>query len=1094
MADGRRRRAAATATVGAGLVYGGGVLRHQGTKAANRGRIPAWKLRNPIRTHPSRALVRGGSGRVRYLTGAAMGLAGAPALAVGLHDMVRRPVKKADRFTWSQAADDLPESRSTFYANGRRLRHGDPELQRGLRRLNDTSMHGRQRQGEHWRTATRRGQLYVDANEHEYARPGIRLGGAASVSRIPLTRPRRWADETHAEMRRANKESGHTGHVTDVRPHMLRARRRHIAGRAATGAVIGAGVFATGETIRRRRVKKLAPRVVFHGTTADAAESIMRHGFRETKIGMKGPGVYTTNREKLAGQYAGKKGRLVRSTAVGPVRANMQEGGGATTSVYGAEHVTPISAEKPSRFGKADRTKRFLREGVRGTGDALHQRASSMKEAPPRAKAGPLAVATGAGLGGSLAAHRTLDRIKRFQHGRRAGTRAGITALAGATAAAASYPLARHFTSDGYEVTPAGVRRKKKRPVRPSKGQVVLDQKTMSPVAFRQGVVGKRGVVLPAIRRHTPSERAVRAKRDRGRFAKADYLGRRTPYGQQRAKIMAAGAIPIIPFAGPAAAARQAGRYAPPGQKRQAQARQLGSAAATTATGVAGAYLAAGNKSVGDKAVRAKEATARATGRVTGPVKRKMPSKLRSPGGGKVKALKTRASARGVKAIERSRVLTRAAAPLRRNPIAAGAGYLVGAKASGQIYGNIAISRNQAAQRRYDLKHPVNKLQDPKKLNRKDQRRLLEQQRRSTHTQTALASLGLAGAGMGTMLLPGVRRRLRPKTAQTIERAAIGTGLAAGGIAGVHSMRSARRSRRQIDSQLAELKKSQSPFELAQRAHRMAIAAARKGNVDQQKKMLAMRNRYMAEHEASVEKAYPKGEWIARAVRGGRVARVRAHPSGVLISYVDPEELMAREALQSERKLGVDEWGRIMRNGRPVTVFHSNIGELSVHPADRHGWADFGKAERQPLTRMHDKHAARLVRQFGDAGPLPKELNRQQRMDAYAARYVHAGGHKAEHWQRRADTADKVRTAGLAGATAGGAAMLALKHRGIRAALGHRAHRVSHAVDAATIGAATAGGAGELYAGHARRKRSSYSNAKAGVAASALRRMQDYSS
>lgn len=247
----------------------------------------------------------------------------------------------------------------------------------------------------------------------------------------------------------------------------------------------------------------------------------------------------------------------------------------------------------------------------------------------------------------------------------------------------------------------------------------------------------------------------------------------------------------------------------------------------------------------------------------------------------------------------------------------------------------------------------------------------------------------------------------------------------------------------------------------------------------------------MASKGLLVSKAiiYPKNRWIERAARGGTKAQIKRHPSGLLIGHTDTE---ARANLRDERKLAVDPIGEI-RSHRGRTVFHQNVGELGVPAELRHGWVQ--KADsRQPLTRMREDQAHQLVRRYGHSGPLPKELTRQQRMDAYAARYVHAGGHKAEHYQRRADAADRVKTGALAGATAGGAAMLALKHRRIAAALGRHADRAKHAVDAATIGAATAGGAAELYAGHARRRRSSYSNSKAGVAASALRRMQDYSS
>lgn len=145
--------------------------------------------------------------------------------------------------------------------------------------------------------------------------------------------------------------------------------------------------------------------------------------------------------------------------------------------------------------------------------------------------------------------------------------------------------------------------------------------------------------------------------------------------------------------------------------------------------------------------------------------------------------------------------------------------------------------------------------------------------------------------------------------------------------------------------------------------------------------------------------------------------------------------------------------------------------------------------KREPLkTSISEDDARKVIGRYGLKGPLPKELDREQKMAAYEARYVSAGGRKAEKWDRRARTADKVKTGGLAVATAGGAGWLATRGKlksKINPKFTHHAETVAGA-------GAVAGGAGELYASHARRKRSSYASAPAGVAASALRRMRDY--
>lgn len=150
-------------------------------------------------------------------------------------------------------------------------------------------------------------------------------------------------------------------------------------------------------------------------------------------------------------------------------------------------------------------------------------------------------------------------------------------------------------------------------------------------------------------------------------------------------------------------------------------------------------------------------------------------------------------------------------------------------------------------------------------------------------------------------------------------------------------------------------------------------------------------------------------------------------------------------------------------------------------------------------TSINDDDAKRLVERHGLKGPLPKELTREQKMAAYEARYVSSGGRKAEKWQHRAVRADKAKNAGLAGATIGSALWTAGrvarggKTPAARAVVRHLSHpRLNRAAETAIGASATIGGAGELYASHARRKRSSYASAPGGVAASALRRMQGY--
>ena len=142
-------------------------------------------------------------------------------------------------------------------------------------------------------------------------------------------------------------------------------------------------------------------------------------------------------------------------------------------------------------------------------------------------------------------------------------------------------------------------------------------------------------------------------------------------------------------------------------------------------------------------------------------------------------------------------------------------------------------------------------------------------------------------------------------------------------------------------------------------------------------------------------------------------------------------------------------------------------------------------------TTMSDADAQRLAGRYDTRGPLPKKLSRDARMKAYEARYIASGGKQGEKWQRRANAAEVSRNIGLAGATAGAALTLAGRNRKLRPHLA-RIKVTHHRADNAALGAAAFGGASELYGEHARSRRASFRNSPAGVAGSALSRMQAY--
>jgi hypothetical protein len=160
--------------------------------------------------------------------------------------------------------------------------------------------------------------------------------------------------------------------------------------------------------------------------------------------------------------------------------------------------------------------------------------------------------------------------------------------------------------------------------------------------------------------------------------------------------------------------------------------------------------------------------------------------------------------------------------------------------------------------------------------------------------------------------------------------------------------------------------------------------------------------------------------------------------------------------------------------------------------------ASVGRGDKDVMkvdTTMSEEDAALVRRQYGIHGSLPKQLNREGRMRAYEGRYIAAGGKKGEKWKRRSKTARVGATVGLASATGGAIGLLAMrgKHTGkaIGSIPGVSRIKTRHLETAGLTGAA-GGGASELYGQYAQHKRAKYTSAPAGVAASALTRMRNY--
>ena len=204
------------------------------------------------------------------------------------------------------------------------------------------------------------------------------------------------------------------------------------------------------------------------------------------------------------------------------------------------------------------------------------------------------------------------------------------------------------------------------------------------------------------------------------------------------------------------------------------------------------------------------------------------------------------------------------------------------------------------------------------------------------------------------------------------------------------------------------------------------------------------------------------------------IPAMRGHRDGAWVPALQAGKETLREAARV----------RAMRG--PVKA---NVKSPAWHVKDRRtSGGTFGKAE----TTMSDEAAAKLATKYDTRGPLPKKMSRESKMAAYEARYIHAGGKKGERYKRKAAVAEVGRTVGLGGATLSAAGILA--HRGAKSGrvLSKVPGMSSHNLEAAGLAAATGGGASELYGAYARRRRASYANSPAGVAGSALTRMQAY--
>ena len=519
---------------------------------------------------------------------------------------------------------------------------------------------------------------------------------------------------------------------------------------------------------------------------------------------------------------------------------------------------------------------------------------------------------------------------------------------------------------------------------------------------------------------HTGLPPWARKPRARGKRQVAKDWSPTVSPGRQRAAILGAGGAPVF---GPVLQARQAARYAPPGQERKTAVRQFAAGpVAGLAAGAGGAYGAAHLAKPGSRAEAASakvmdvhEAT---VGRAANALKAKLPSghKITMPGTAALASVKGH----------------RAFALLRKRPVAATAGFL-GAKAIvGAVGSNVAISASQRNQRRYATSSAgVAKLDAfgtrARAGRRDEQAGLARRKRRAANLSTVGGVTGLTSVGL---LLAGHKQ------------AATTAGIVGSGIGGANALYGARLQRKEATSISPVIKAGSNLGGFG------GISAL--GNLRGVGGYSSRNARKAVNQKTADQKA---AEQARASAAGKKAAQASAEAS-------------------RERRYGQ---------------------HRAQQAIQRHMNREQNLEKRQPgvaITGTADEHK-RLVGQYGAKGPLPKGLDRDTKMRAYEARYVHAGGDKSETWNSRANHAEQARNTSLAVGTAAVAGLAALKHPKVAHLM--RAHpRLNHRLDAAALTSAAAGGSAELYGERARARRASYSNSPGGVARSALTRMRAY--
>jgi hypothetical protein len=430
----------------------------------------------------------------------------------------------------------------------------------------------------------------------------------------------------------------------------------------------------------------------------------------------------------------------------------------------------------------SDRTKDFLRDGIVGSGHAISNKGTALRQPVPiQHRATALGVGAGAGAGGALATHRIMDRANLLRHSprsRSAAVAVGAT-LTGAAAIPATSAVLRHTSRGQYEITPSGVKRTKKRRVPASRQAHLVQGGQPAPAGFRKDL-------------------------------QRDYPFKTMTRGQKRRRVYAAGAAPIV---GSFAAAGMAGKLAPPEQRHKAAATQYAGSVGGKYTGMAaGAYgaaaLARRQPKVKAVAGRVLSRKTQLQNRVAGKIHPRLGTLVaqhsQKTGPGRIETGIHSMSGSKRKPVARAgRLLARAHAPLKGAGAAALVGAAIGSNVGGQAGGWTGYSHvlNQEAKRNAGPARHGTRVKKADSTSGMSRRETVTQLKRKHHNVTlgvVSASTGLAGLGvLGASALPHVKASTRGK----LFRTATGLGIASSGVGGTNALLGAKVARHDIKAQ-----------------------------------------------------------------------------------------------------------------------------------------------------------------------------------------------------------------------------------------------------------------------------------------------------